>query len=75
MQQTQGDIHKVGPFSREVKMQNALNHLEDLLAGGAIGAGEDGKDAVAEPLLLIFGYQLLIGIVIALGPATVCSVL
>jgi hypothetical protein len=75
MQQAQGDVHEVGPFSRKIKVQDALDHLQQLLSNRAVGGGEDGEYAIPKAFLFIFGYQCLVGVMIALGPAAVCPIL
>ena len=56
-------------------MQDALDHLQQLLTNRAVRGGENREDAVAKALLFIFGNQRLVGVVIALGPAFVGAVL
>lgn len=56
-------------------MQNPLDQLEQLLSNRAPRGGENGKDTIAEALLLIFINQGVVGVVVASGPASVCPVL
>jgi hypothetical protein len=51
----QGDVEEAGPLSREIEMQDALDHLQKLLANGAMGGSQNRQDAVTKSLLLIFG--------------------
>lgn len=36
---------------------------------------KDGEDAIAKALLFIFGYQRVVRVVVAPGPASICPVL
>lgn len=75
MEQLQSDIHEAGPLPGEVEVQNPLDQLEQLLSNWATRGGENGEDTIAEALLLVFGDQGVVGVVVASGPASVCPVL
>jgi hypothetical protein len=74
MEKLQSDIHEAGPLSREIEVQNTLNQLQQLLSDWAAGGSKNGEDAIAKALLLIFGYEGIIGEMVASRPASICPV-
>lgn len=75
MQEIEGNVHKIWPLSGKIEVQNALDHLQDLLAGRALRGRKDRQDTISKPLLLIFGNERLVWVVVAFRPAAVRAVL